>query len=68
MSSFVARLFSRKARSSGLIELSSGAALAQVPTIAIHQNADHVAGMIQQVYRQPLLTEESREKSARAVV
>ena len=34
------------------------------PTIAIYQNPDHVAGILQQLYFSPLLTDESREHDA----
>ena len=31
-------------------------------TISIYQNADHVSGILQQVFRQPLVVDESRER------
>jgi hypothetical protein len=34
------------------------------PTVAIYQNPDHVAGILQQLYFAPLITDESREHGA----
>lgn len=37
--------------------------LPQIPTIAIYQQPDHVAGLLQQIYGQPLVMGETREHS-----
>lgn len=34
------------------------------PIATIYQNSDQVAGILQQIFRQPLLTEESRESTS----
>jgi hypothetical protein len=36
------------------------------PTVSIYQNADHVAGILQQLYREPLIEAERREQAAEA--
>ena len=36
----------------------------RTPTISIYQNPDHVAGILQQVYGQPLVDGEQRERTA----
>lgn len=39
--------------------------LKRAPTVSIYQNADHVAGILQQVHQSPLLTSERRETEGR---
>ena len=36
----------------------------RTPTISIYQNPDHVAGILQQVYGQPLVEAEQREQTS----